>query len=563
MIQRYLLLFCLGCTAGLFPCTTFLVTKGASTDGSILVGHSDDNELADERIVYVPARDYPEGAKRPIYLMGDGYYPRLVAPDGPEPYRIGGKPTRILGYIDQARHTYAYFDGLYGIMNEHQLAIGECTNSTYFYQDFDSEKRIMSIRELSDIALERCANARDAILLMGSLAEQYGYYDFGETLLVADKEEGWVFEITSTPEGTSALWVAKKVPDGEVFVAANQFRIREVIPNDPDMLYSSNLFQVAKKQNWWNSTSVKPLDWLRCVCPGEFDHPYYSLRRVWRVFSRINPSLQLSPWVNNPYTKAYPFSIKPEKKLTLQDAMALFRDHYEGTAFDQSVGLASGPYGLTSRYLGSYDTVDFPDKRTQPLSGAWERPVSIYYTGYTYINQVRGDLPDPVGGVVWIGFDNPYNTCFMPLYAGVKGLPRSMQYGSPQQYDETFIFWPFNIVSNWISLYQQVVLPDVVARQKEIEGNELAQQADVERQALELYRENPKRAQDFLTQFCSGNVEDVVQKWWDFAHFLMEKYNAGFINKPKPGQKMGMPEKWRNQVGYQDGPVRYRKKGSR
>lgn len=557
-MKKLCLLFLIGSASSLFSCTTFLITKGATADGSLLVGHSDDNELGDERIVYIPAKDHPPGSKRPIYMPGTKY-PRLVAPDFAEAYGVGEPKSDIAGYIDEVEHTYAYFDGNYSIMNEHQLAIGECTNSTYFYQDPDPEKRIMGIAELSHIALERCTKARDAIVLMGQLAEKYGYFDFGETLLVADKEEGWVFEITSTPEGTSALWVAKKVPDGEVFVAANQFRIRDVLPNDPDVLYSSNLFSIAEKQRWTHPDNKKPLDWLTCVCPGEFDHPYYSLRRVWRVFSKVNPSLHLSPWVKDAYTRDYPFSIKPIKKLTLQDAFALYRDHYEGTPFDQREGLAAGPYGLTSRYLGQYDITDFPNKRKEPLKGAWERPISVYYIGYTYINQVRGNLPDPVGGVMWIGFDTPYNTCFMPIYVGVLSLPHSMQYGSPQEYNEDFIFWPFNVASNWISLFQQIALPDLVAKQKEIEQKQFDQQMQMDEKALSLYQNNPDAARAMLTEFCANNTQDVMHEWWDLTHFLMGKYNAGFINQPKPCEKMGYPEKWRKQVGYQKGPTQYRK----
>ncbi len=542
-----------------FSCTTFLITKKATVDGSILVGHTDDNELGDNRIVYIPAKDHPINSKRPIYVQSLKY-PRIVAENRADAYKIGEKKNEPVGFIDEVPHTYAYFEGIYGIMNEHQLSIGECTDSTYFYFDFDAQKRILNIAELSHIALERCKKARDAIILMGGLAEKYGYFDFGETLLVADTEEGWVFEITATPEGTGALWVAKKVPDGEVFVAANQFRIREVDPNDKDMLYSSNLFSVAEKQKLWNKESKKPLDWLTLVCPGEFDHPYYSLRRVWRVFSNVNKSLNLGPWVEGPYTKAYPFSIKPEKPLSLQDAMALFRDHYQDTEFDQTKGIGAGPYGLPDRYLGDYDVTDFPNKRTKPLEGAWERPISVYYVGYYHINQIRGWLPDMIGGVSWIGFDSPFNTCYMPIYAGVKDLPISMQYGSCQKYDEKFAFWPFNITSNWISLWFNQSINDVLAKQKEIEEGEFLLQKQTDEKALALYQKNPEEARKFLAKVCTDNVNEVMRKWWDLNHFLMEKYNSGMIHKPKVGQKMGYSKEWRDEALYKNGPTSYEKK---
>lgn len=540
-----------------FSCTTFLITKGATKDGSILIGHSDDNAMEDQRIIYIPAKDHPKGSKRAIYKPSSE--PRLVAPERAKAY-AGEKPSEILGYIDEVEHTYAYIDGTYSIMNEHQLAIGEDTNSTYFYQDPDPQTRIMSIQELSHIALERCTKAREAVILMGSLAEKYGYFDFGECLLVADPEEGWIFEITSTPEGKSAMWVAKKVPDGEVFVSANQFRIREVIANDPDMLYSSNLFSIAEKQKVWSSKSKEPLDWLRLVCPGEFDHPYYSLRRVWRVYDRINPSLKLSPWVEDAFTKAYPFSIKPEKKLSVQDAISLYRDHYENTQFDQTKGLAAGPYGLPYRYLGPYDTTDFPDKRTEPLEGAWERPISLYYVGFTYINQIRGSLPDPIGGVVWIGFDTPYTCCFMPLYAGINKLSDCFSYGSTRTYDENFIWRPFNILSNWISMMYDIALADLQAKQKELEDMEFSKQSEIEQQALDLYKTNPKKAQKFLTNYCKENAEKILKEWWNLTHTMMVKYNHGFIITPDKAEKVGYPKEWRDKVGYKDGPTTYTKK---
>jgi dipeptidase len=195
------------------------------------------------------------------------------------------------------------------------------------------------------------------------------------------------------------------------------------------------------------------------------------------------------------------------------------------------------------------------------LKGAWERPISIYYIGFTYVNQVRGWLPDAIGGVCWIGFDTPYNTCFMPFYAGVQALPRCMEYGSAQRYDEGFIFWPFNIASNWISLFQNIALPDLISKQKEIEQNEFSLQKEIDVRALALYRNDPEETQQMLTGFCSDNAFDVMNKWWHFTHFLMEKFNSGFINQPKPSVKMGYPEKWRDRADYKKGPISYRKNG--
>jgi dipeptidase len=555
-------LFFLFSSPSLFGCTTLLVTKGATEDGSSFVAHTDDDELGDQRIVYIAAKDHPANAKRPVY-PGSTNYPRYVSNRSPYYLLAGEKQTKPTGYIDEVLHTYAYFDGNYGIMNEHQLGIGECTNSTNFYFTEDPKNRLFEISELSRIALERCTKAKDAVQLMGSLAEKYGYYGFGETLLLADPSEGWVFEISCSPNGKGALWVAQKIPDGEVFVAANQFRIQDIRINDPDMLYSANLFSIAKEQKVWDESSQNPLNWLSLVCPGEFDHPYYSLRRVWRVQSLLNPSLNLSPWVDNAFTKYYPFAIKPEKKLSLKNIMRVLRDHYEGTDFDMTKGLASGPYGSPMRYLGPYDTCDFPEKRKEPLKGAWERPISIYYTGYSYINQLRSSLPDEIGGVCWVGFDDPYTTCYIPMYAGVYDLPENFQKGSPENYENSFAWWPFNIVSNWISFWHNYSIADVLSKQAELENLAFSQQTSVEKKALSLYQVNPKAAKNYLTKYCMEHSALVNKEWVNLLHFVMEKFNDGFINKPKVGTKVGYDSWWLNSVGYDRGPTDYKKKESK
>ncbi len=539
----------------LFSCTTMLISKGATIDGSVIVAHSDDNELGDQRIVLVPAKDHPKGSKRAIYLETSAF-PRYVGKDKAKPYDIAElEETKPIGYIDEVPHTYAYIEGNYGIINEHQLAIGECTNSVYFYFESPGKNRLLGISTLSQIALERCTKAKEAVELIGELAEKYGYYTWGETLLIADTEEGWVFEIASTPSGEGALWVAKRVPEGEIFVAANQFRIQEVIPHSDDMLYSANIFDIAKERGW---DEKQPLNWLKLVCPGEFDHPYYSLRRVWRVFSRCNPSLHLSPWVEGPYTKKYPFSIKPKHLLTVKDVISLYRDHYEGTQFNTRLGSAAGPYGCPHRNLGKYDRCDFPNKRKEKLKGAWERTISIYYTGYTYVTQLRSWMPDEIGGVTWLAFDDPYTSCFMPLYAGINATPHSFSYGSPDNYSITFAWWPFNTAANWITCNYERAVEDIQKRQMFWEDNNFERQKELEKNALILSKKkNREEVKSYLTNECLKISSQIIPSWWDLTKFLIEKYNDGYINKPHMSELIGYPKWWREEVGYQNGPIGY------
>lgn len=555
MIKIFFLFVCF--YFSLFSCTTLVVTKGASFDGSVIVAHTDDDELADQRIVFVPLQTYKKGAKRKVYPYPPNY-PRYVGKErGPNYAMLKGYPkTKANGYIDQIKKTFAYIDANYGVLNEKQLAFGECTNSAKFIFK-QSKDRIMQIGSLSKIAMERCEKAKDAVELMGSLAEKYGYYDWGETLLVADKNEAWVFEICSPPNGKKAMWVAKKVPDGEVFVAANEFRIREITPKDKDILYSKDLFKVAKKYKLYNPEKEK-LDWLKIASPGEYDHPYYCLRRVWRLQKKINPNLKISAWVEDGYTKEYPFSIKPTKKLSVYDVMNLLRDHYQDTEFDLTKNMAAGPFGNPNRYMGPYDDkLDFPT--LQKIEGAWERPISMYYCGFSYVTQLRDWLPDEIGGVTWVGLNTPETTCFVPFYAGVNNLPLSYQTGSTKTFCKDTAWWAFNFVSNWATLKFSYMIKDIKKMQMEIELLELKKQDEIEKKALKLYKKNPTLAKNFLTKYCINNANQVVNKWWQLSYYLIEKYSDGFINKPKIGKTVGYPKWWRDQVGFQKGPKSYKK----
>ncbi|MCD4702642.1 MAG: C69 family dipeptidase, partial [Candidatus Aegiribacteria sp.] len=260
-------------TGAAVACTTIIVTPGASVDGSMYVTHSDDNELMDQRLVYIPAMNHSPGEKRSVYCSAcalgefDEYnsffYPRLVTAERGPGYNTPEYQYSIpLGAIPQVEHTFAYFDGSYGIINEHQLMIGECTCGTRIQLGPDENRRIFYSSELSRVALERCTTSVDAVRLMGSLIDEYGYYGTGETLLIGDPREAWVMEMCcGTMDSTAGLWVARKVPDGHLFVAANEFRIREIDPDDSDIIYSDNLFATCEARGWW-SPEEGSLDWL-------------------------------------------------------------------------------------------------------------------------------------------------------------------------------------------------------------------------------------------------------------------------------------------------------------
>ncbi len=553
-------------------CTTMIVTPKASKDGSMMVTHSDDDELGDQRLIYVPAKKQ-EGSRM---IYSDAMrYPRIVTNDRGPGYETQGYPATVpvatLPYADiwkilgrSQPTSFAYYDANYGIMNEMNLMMGECTNAANFEPRFNVKaskgkpQRLFYSSELSRIALENCAFARDAVKLMGGLIDKYGYFATGETLLVADPKEAWVFEMCALPDSTHhSAWVAKRVPDGTFFVAANTFRIREVITNDPEnFLYSSHLLPGLKKLKWWDEEKQGPVDWLRAVSPGEYNHPYYSLRRIWRAMDRVNPDLGLSPWVKDTYTTDYPFSIPPREKLTQQDIFALYRDHYEGTQFDLTKGVAAGPYGDPHRFVGPYDGNQNDVDANKKYYGAWERAISVFYQGYTYVCQTRPDAPEATGGVLWFGPDVSYTTCFVPFFAKLKQLPKSFQTGNPQKYDPKSAWWKFNLVANWSRLnFQRMTTVDVMPVQRQLEDASVQGVQAVEKAVAGKTLDT---AQAVLEKFCFKNAQTVLDQWQNLTETLFAKYSDGYINMPgREARDIGYPSDWLDRTGYSKGPVSY------
>jgi dipeptidase len=541
-------------------CTTFIITPGASANGSMYVGHSNDgygpcvtghNVTEDDlKLVYVPAADHPPGSKRVVH-----YDPNSGSD---EPTKTASGNAEV-AYIDEVNHTYGYITGTYGIINEHQLMSGECTDYTKIQPNWDSENRIFYSAELSNIAMERCINSSDAVRLVGSLIDTYGYYGTGETLLFADPKEAWVIEMCGgTLDNRSGLWVAQRVPEGDVFVATNCFRIRDVNPNDPNMIYSSNLFDVAKARGWWKPEDGT-LDWLKTVSTGEYSHPYYSLARLWSVYNRIASSKNFSPYVNDTWSRDYPFSLKPDRKLTTKDALNLFRDHYEGTVYDLTRGMAAGPYGNPYRNDGPFDAHQaFEPGEIKP--GAWPRPVSPIFCGYSYVTQGRSGLADPLGGLCWFGYAQPYETCYIPFYSGVTSLPVEFNYGNRTVFDRKCAWWAFNFVTNWATLRYSDMVKDIQSEQARIEGVELSNQSTVEFQAEQILKSNGTKAcSQFLTDYCNNNAKAVLDDWWNLADILIVKYSNCMINDFQNNTtiRAGYPNWWLNETGYQYGPRIY------
>ena len=556
-------------------CTTIVVGKKASADGSVMVSHSDDG-MNDARLVYVPAKDHKPGSMRPVYYShcaldfkpqwGGTVSHRIVDAARAPAYATEGKNGKVgdpksvpLGYIPQVAHTYAYFDANYGIMNEHQVSIGECTDKAKVTPEPEPGKRIFYSAELSRVALERSKTAREAIEIMGELITKYGYYGTGETLLVADPHEGWVMEMSGDDaNGTSGVWVAQRVPDDSFFVAANQFRIREVKTDSPDMIYSANIFKVAQDKGWWKPADG-PLDWTSVYGDGEFHHPYYSLRRIWRAQSLVAPSLKLPAWAEGPFTRIYPFAIKPDQKLDVRDISAIHRDNYEGTEFDLTKGLAAGPFGDPDRFEGGAESLATKEGNLSAVKGEFERPLNIYRCVYSYVNQSRSWLPAAIGGVTWFGPDRPATTVFMPYYAGATNLPQPIQTSNILKLDRNSMWTAFNYVANQAQLKYSFMIKDIRAVRDRHENTFFGTQPALETSALTLWNNgDQKAARTLLTKQSDQLSAEVLKDWWVLSEQLYIRYNDGYLNTPDGiAQAVFYPTWWLKQVGYEQGPTRY------
>ena len=557
-------------TSSLLACTTMIAGKDATKDGSVCVTHSDDG-FGDPRVVYIPEKDHAPGTMRPVYYSDPalGYEARFSsAPslrfniDSRSPYykATDGTPlSQPLGYIPEVAHTYAYFDSNYGIMNEHQLVMGECTDKAKVDPAPEPGKRIFYSAELSRVALERTKTAREAIKLMGNLIAQYGYYGTGETLLVGDPKEAWVMEMCGYDENaTDGVWVAKRVPDDQFFVAANQFRIREVIKNSNDMMFSSNIFDVAEKKGWWKPEDGD-LDFTKVYGDGEFHHPYYSLRRVWRAQSLVAPSLNLSAWAKGPFTTLYPFAIKPDNKLAVQDLMRIHRDNYEGTEFDMTKGMAAGPFGNANRYEGGAEST-MADEKGPGVTGAFERPLNIYRCAYAYVLQARENLPAPIGGVMWLAYDRPASSVMLPFYAGAGNLPDSVQRANALSYDRESLWMAINYVANYATMKYSYMIKDIQEESQKFEAHFFGKQPELEAEALTLWKNGDEAgAKALLATYSQNSASDVLSNWWKLSEYLYLTYNDGYYNDEKDiAQPLFYPKWWLKAVGYEQGPLDYR-----
>ncbi len=497
-------------------CTNILVSKGASADGSVIITYSCDGEFL-PHLRYTPAADH-----------------------GPDEYLEYKDRNGHIHRIKQVAHTYA----VVGLMNEHQVAFGETTFDGR--TELQNPDAALHYWTLMNLTLQRARTAREAVQVIGQLVEEAGYASTGESFSLSDPKEAWYMEIQGTgPGGKGAVWVALRVPDGYISAHANMSRIGEFPLHDPDnCLYSPNVISFAIEKGYYSKKSGKPFRFNEAydvVTPGK---RRYCASRVWSVFRRSAPSLDLSPDFCRGVREAkpYPLFIKPDKKLSVRDVMSLMRDHYEGTPYDMRKGVDAGPFGTPNRWRPITWTVD-------SVEYAWERPISTQQAAFTFVSQSRDWLPDPIGGVYWYGLDDSYTTCYTPLYCGITDIPPSFATGDMHDFSWNSAWWVFNFVANFANIKYSYMVKDIQKVQKELEDNFFAWQPAIEHAAEELLKSDPDVAISFLTDYSVSHGEAVVKRWKELGEDLIRKYNDGYVQDERGRPRaVGYPEEWLRDV---------------
>ncbi len=499
-------------------CTSITAGRDASADGSVITSHTCDSRKDRTWLNIIPAAKHGEGEECLIY---SGL--RFISGPGD----ISG--AEIVKRINQVEETYGYINTAYPCMNTRQLAIGESTFGGR--KELRNKDAAFRCEELCRIALERAATAREAIRLIGELTARYGYSDGGECLTIADKEEVWHLEIIGCGSGcTGSVWAARRVPHGHVSVNANASRIMEIDLDNPDMFMASdNVFDVAEENGWWDSDSEEPFRFCYAYNP-EGRASMAARRREWRVLDLLAPSLGLDPNSEN-----YPFSVEPDSLVTVKKLMKIFRDTYEETEFDMTKFMLVEDPGNEGKFIKSPYANPFMHYDMMPLfkiNGGWgrlgERCIARYYCTYVTITQSRSDMPDPVGGLVWLGWDNPAMTSYVPLYCGITNVPGSWKVCGRDSFSRDCGWWAFNRVADLSAQKWGAMRVEVDSVRASFEQEALSGQEQVERKAVQLYRRNPREAVRYLTGYSNGFCRKVTAAYWELGDYLWSKYTGKF-----------------------------------
>ncbi len=537
-ILAIIILLSLGYQFETKACTIIAVGKKATTDGSNIISHTDTGP--DSRIFVVPARTYKPGENAAVY-WGIQDADRPLTDDG-----------IILGYIPQVEETYKYFQSAYSHVNEYQLGIGESTTAqrNELVCTRENGEQIMTIEQAQIFALQRYKSAREAVMFIGNLMIKYGFLpssgDGSETLVIADTEEIWVFEVFGVGPGWSsksgspgAIWAAQRLPEDKATIIPNWSIIKKIDKKDKEnFMVSKNYKQEAIDRGWYDPGSGDPFIWQEAYSPLPVE---YATSRFWLFHQTFAPSFREWPdrfmtEVNyykgiSPYFQIveplsiYPFSIKPEEKISVQDVIAFQRSTFEGTIYD----MAAGPEWLVPDGVGGYVksplATPFPSRDLRELLKlTYRRPVARHRGHYGMVLQLRDWLPNEIGGVYWVYLDNPYFSPYVPIYTGNLSIAECYKTYDPDKYDENSARWAIDFVDNLANLKFQEIVKDVRKTRDPFEKGIFENQKAIEDEALKLYKLNPVQSQELLTSYSNDLMDNVTEMFVGLRNEIITDY---------------------------------------
>lgn len=505
------LLFCtmLAATSVLasWACTNIIVGKKASVDGSVLVSYSADSYGCYGVMQHFAPGCHPQGSVRPVYDWETNAYKGTI-PEAPVTYNVVGN------------------------MNEHQVTIAETT--------FGGREELVDTTGLLDygsliyIALQRSRTAREAIDVMTSLVEEYGYCSEGETFTLADPQEAWIMEMVGKGPGVKgAVWVAVRIPDDCVCAHANQSRIHRFMHYDKkECLFAKDVVSFARSKGLYKGKD-KDFDFAATYCPIDFSGARACEARVWGFYRLCVDGMdRYFEYASGKDLTATPMDLfyRPNKQLSVQDVQAAMRDQYEGTPLDMTHDAGAGVY--QSPY------------RPRPLF--WEhegkkyfneRPIGTQQSSFTFVAQMRASLPDAIGGVLWFANDDSKTSAYTPVYCCVDTIPACYTKTSGDDVSFSFksAFWMCNWVANMVYPRFSLLYPDLEKRRTALEKSFFNQQQEVEAKALQLYGQDSKKAVAYLTDYSTAMADRMMKEWMQLAQFLIVKYNDNVVKPETDG----------------------------
>ncbi len=509
-------------------CTSIVVSRGASRDGSVMVTYSADAPFM-PKLLLVPGGTHRAGELIQVR---------------------GWEDDRLCGPVRQVANTYS----VVGLMNEHQLSLGETT--TGGRRELVNRNGMLDYDALMLLTLQRARTAREAIRTVDELAREYGYRSSGETFSIADPNEAWIMELIGKgPDQKGIVWVAARVPDGMLTAHANLSRITTFPLDDPEnWLHSPDVISFAIEKKFYSTDSQKPFSYRDAYHPNiSASQKRACAGRVWSIYRRSAASLNFSDafFRGKDGAEDYPLFIKPDAPLGVSDVMALMRDHYEGTPYDMTKGLDAGPFGTPYRYRDLPFNVD-------GASYMWERPISTQQAGFVIVSQSRKGMPDGVGGVTWFTPDDASTSCFTPFYCGITALPAPYLKGDYKKFEWDSAWWVSNLVSNLCYDRWSRIAPDVQAARSRREGDLLKMQPVIEEAAVKLGSTDLPLMREFLTNYSVSTGEAVFRNWQGVAESILVKHVDGYVKNAQGRPRgVGYSPEWLKRV-IADRPAQFK-----